>query len=245
MIQLAVPINALNKMSSLDMLYVVIIFSLITLGFSFLIFKILPKKFFNITPVKGIVVFVFFLWALLPQIRQILLIDNVLTGVNLLIGLFVGIIASFMFVSAIVFLYAKLKNKELTKNKKELIASILIILLFNGFALNFLLFFLKVSANILVFSKSYYECGLIITGFPEISPVRDAGVKLNETLVSIDDKSINNLDDLKQTLQIYKPSNDVTIKTDRQSYNVTLVPSPQNNSLAFLGIIPDIKYCKR
>jgi len=59
-----------------------------------------------------------------------------------IVGLVVSVLALFLFISAFVFLYYQIKDKKIWKDKKELVASILIIILLNGISLRFIMLIL-------------------------------------------------------------------------------------------------------
>ena len=241
MATLVLPEYALGVLEPSQMFLVTLIYSIVIIGFSFLMYKLLPKEFFKLTKGKTIATVILFLISFLSQVYLLFTVKfNIIKIINLLLGSAANLLALFLFVSSFIFLYYKIRDKKIFKNKKELILSILIILFLNGWTLSILMFILMASANILFFAP--VACGLTVV-FTETSPALDAGIKINETIVAINGNPINDITNLIAVLEEAKPGDEITVKTDADSYKVKLVPNPDNPTLPFLGVIPESKHC--
>ncbi len=67
-------------------------------------------------------------------------------------------------------------------------------------------------------------------------PAEMAGIKIGEIINEIDNKPTPYLENMTMILKSKKPGDIVTIKTDKSAYEVKLEKSPENESIAFIGI---------
>ncbi len=125
-------------MKPLAILMASLVYYLAIIIFCSIIYKVLPKKFFEITKGKIIALVILFIIPLIVKIRSVGdAYRNPIVIANIAIDIALGILALFLIICAFVFLYYQMKKKRLWKDKKELVASILIILLLNGITLRF------------------------------------------------------------------------------------------------------------
>ncbi len=80
------------------------------------------------------------------------------------------------------------------------------------------------------------ETGVVIAGLKEGGPAEQAGIKMNETVVAINDVPINSLDEFKQELDRYSPNEKISLQTENSTYYVTLTESTEESGKAHLGV---------
>jgi membrane-associated protease RseP (regulator of RpoE activity) len=184
-----------------------------------------------------VVSFVAFNFFTLFKERLVALIVTLLFNIGLFTLLY------YPFSSALVYCaknYKKDKLKSLKKNKKDLVAILLIILLFNPITVGAV-----ISFAISSYQKTFYEtCGVEIVGFTEDSPAKAAGVSVGEVVLKIDDHSIVSINDLRNVLREKKPNQEVILETNTKIYRIKLSQNPQTGE-AFLGVNLREKICKK
>ncbi len=105
-----------------------------------------------------------------------------------------------------------------------------ILLAFIVLGLSFLIFF--PIANHMMEYK-----GVEITGFVEGSyPAEKAGLSQGEIIKEIDGTSVDLVGNFSGIMQKKKPGDDIFVKTDKSSYNITLGENPDNKTMAYLGV---------
>ena len=150
---LVLPESAFQTLEPLSMFLVTVVYSLLILGFSLLMYKTLPKNFFKITKGKVIATAIIFIIPLISQIQLFLSTSlNIIKIFTVFLGLTINVISLFLLISSVIFLYYQIKEKRIPKEKKETTLSIIMILILNGWTLRLVLFFLMVFANIYLFN---------------------------------------------------------------------------------------------
>ncbi len=157
----------------------------------------------------------------------------------MLMGMIGTFFYNYPFSSLVVALFDK-KNRA--AYKKSLLTIAILILIFNPI-------FLMIgnnSARAYEFYSLNEPCGLKITGFTEISPVREAGLKISDVITFISysgsGKTITNSKDFQEFKDPKFINEELTIRTKGGStYFVT--PVDKNNS-AFFGFVAVLEYCE-
>ena len=81
--------------------------------------------------------------------------------------------------------------------------------------------------------------GVLVTGFTpgnETFPAENAGMTENELIIGIDDMPISTVENFTKIMQNKIPGESIVITTNVTNYNITLAESPDNESMAYLGI---------
>lgn len=86
-----------------------------------------------------------------------------------------------------------------------------------------------------------YE-GVTIAETVKDGPSELAGVLNNSKIEYINNITINNYTDFYSAMQSFKPNETVILRTNNSLYNITLRTHPDNQSLAYIGIIPGIEW---
>lgn len=69
-----------------------------------------------------------------------------------------------------------------------------------------------------------------------VYPAEQVGVKLQDKLIMLDDTEINNIDDFVTFMDNTSSGQEIVLKTNSSSYNITLAASPQNSEKGYLGL---------
>ena len=81
--------------------------------------------------------------------------------------------------------------------------------------------------------------GVLVTGFTpgnETFPAENAGMTENELIIGINDMPISTVENFTEIMQNKVPGESIVITTNVTDYNITLAESPDNESMAYLGI---------
>jgi len=81
--------------------------------------------------------------------------------------------------------------------------------------------------------------GVLVTGFTpgnETFPAENAGMTENELIIGIDNIPISTVENFTKIMQNKTPGESIVITTNVTNYNITLAESPDNESMAYLGI---------
>ena len=78
--------------------------------------------------------------------------------------------------------------------------------------------------------------GVTVVGTDKGFPAELAGLTSGEKILSIDSKQISNVDDFTKILQLKKPGDKISIKTDKKTYDVTLTKNPTDSNKGYMGI---------
>ncbi|MBA3064404.1 hypothetical protein FP803_03115 [Candidatus Woesearchaeota archaeon] len=81
--------------------------------------------------------------------------------------------------------------------------------------------------------------GVLVTGFTpgnETFPAENAGITENELIIGIDNMPITTVENFTEIMQNKTPGESVIITTNVTDYNIVLTESPDNKSMAYLGI---------
>jgi len=81
--------------------------------------------------------------------------------------------------------------------------------------------------------------GVLVTGFTpsnETFPAEAAGMTENELIIGIDNMPITTVENFTEIMQNKTPGESVVITTNVTDYNIVLTESPDNESVAYLGI---------
>jgi len=88
---------------------------------------------------------------------------------------------------------------------------------------------LQYSSTFKVFHHSTKGCGAYVYSFMENAPAQAAGMQVGETIKKIDGKEIRSLQDIKDiTYPLTKPK-ELTVVTDKGTYQITTVFDPVKN----------------
>jgi membrane-associated protease RseP (regulator of RpoE activity) len=80
------------------------------------------------------------------------------------------------------------------------------------------------------------ETGVTIVELEKGGPADLAGVQKGESIIAINDIPITNIDDFKQEMDKYSPSEKVSLQTENSTYYVTLKSSSDNIEKSHLGV---------
>jgi len=78
--------------------------------------------------------------------------------------------------------------------------------------------------------------GIRVVKLEENYPAQQAGIELDEIIHEIDGLLLTDLSNFSSTLKQYSPGDEITVKTDKQDYQIVLAKNPSNESLAFIGL---------
>jgi len=160
-----------------------------------------------------------------------------------LLGLLSAIVVYYPLTCSLVFVckrIAKTKEKE-KPAKSDWAVAALIILIWNPFIGPG--FIMKGIAD---FNHNVINqpCGIEVTGFPENSPARDAGMSVGEVIISVDGNATGNADSFMHVMANKKDGDFINIKTRDNEYNIKVVSGPDGRG-SFVGINVQEVYCKR
>lgn len=118
-------------------------------------------------------------------------------------------------------LYAAQNWKKRSFNKYSTITIIAIILLSPPV--------LQYSSSFKVFFHSTKGCGAYVYGFMENAPAQEEGMEVGEIIKEIDGKEIKSLRDIKDITYQLTESKELTVVTDKGTYQITTVFDPVKN----------------
>jgi hypothetical protein len=101
--------------------------------------------------------------------------------------------------------------------------------------------FQKMAGSMEVYTE---YCGIEIIGFPDISPARDAGLKVGDRIISADTAQVDSFGALTHALAAKRAGDSVVIGTRDREYNVATKAGSDGNG-AFIGVNIAQVYCKR
>ena len=78
--------------------------------------------------------------------------------------------------------------------------------------------------------------GVHIISVEENSPAFLAGLQENETVQSINNKEINNIEEFQEVLAGTKPYQKIDLITDKGSYSITTAENPSNSEASYIGV---------
>ena len=160
---------------------------------------------------------------------------------SIVLSLIFGMIVYYPLICGVAFLSAKPKKKakeKFRKRKGEIALAILLIVIFNPIVISSIY-----SGLAYLNTASSEPCGMQIQGFAEPSPAKDAGMKISEIVIKVDESDITDSDSFLNALAMKKPGEDISITTNASSYNIRLAANPQKPESAFLGIKVKEKFC--
>ncbi len=85
-------------------------------------------------------------------------------------------------------------------------------------------------------TSSMFQGQVSVAEVTKGAPADLAGLKVDETLVFVDDVMINSSDDFINVMANKTPGSNIQIKTDSKNYAVTLAKNPKNESKSYIGI---------
>ena len=88
---------------------------------------------------------------------------------------------------------------------------------------------LQYSSSFKVFYHSTKVCGAYVYGFMENAPAQEAGMEVGEIIKKIDGKEIKSLRDIKDITYPLTESKELTVVTDKGTYQITTVFDPVKN----------------
>lgn len=153
--------------------------------------------------------------------------------------------AVFVLVCSIVSIYRKFFKREFKKNRRDFILSWISIAIFNNFTLAFVSLIFLIVTSAFMYPRLYQECGAVVGGFTSDSAALEAGIRVNDTIIQVNDYNISSTKDLRNALNSIKPNERARVITDSGIYYPTLKVNPNNTSRSVIGIFGKPKFCKR
>lgn len=132
------------------------------------------------------------------------------------------------------FIYDSKKGKR--KIPKSVVVIILVIML------NPLFILVSYSMTGVYYNQIVKQPCLQVHDFAQDSPARDAGMHKGEFIISVDGLNVNSFEDLSKFLEIYDSSENITIKTLENTYQLS--PMREDNKTV-LGVTLYSTYCFR
>ena len=122
---------------------------------------------------------------------------------------------------------------------KEAKIPLLLIILLNPISVAFGL----ITYQSFSFQAANVPCGATIANFAEISPARDAGMMVNETIIALDSQEVRYTRDISEYLSKHSPSEPISIRTDLGVHQV--LPTTNSSGGTIIGVMLNQKYCPR
>lgn len=161
---------------------------------------------------------------------------------SIFLNLIIGLVLYYPLSCSTLFIFDRFVIKQKTKSKTaDFVIAILIILIFNPFTLGFLYQSTVYINNNIINTP----CGLEIIEFSEISPSRDAGMKVGEVIIRVDGENIINTNLFIHMLTLKKPGDVLSVNTNLGNYNVKTLQNPDRSNDAYLGIKLKEKICQK
>ena len=102
----------------------------------------------------------------------------------------------------------------------------------------------KVFHHSKIFYQSTKSCGAYVYGFMENAPAQAAGMEVGEIIKEIDGKNSNSLQDIKDITYALTESKELTVVTDKGTYQITTVFDPVKNKQR-IGTNVKHKLCRK
>jgi hypothetical protein len=161
-----------------------------------------------------------------------------LQAFSLLLSLAIGTVIYYPLACGLLFIYHHFSGGRRKKPKKrDLYFAIILIAVFNPITYSAI----SMGITYVNYNVINHPCGVQITGFQEISPARDAGMKLNEVITEVDGKPMDTVNSLSAILSGKKQGDLVYVKTDTADYVVEI--ALENGTRPIFGIIVRQLYC--
>ena len=160
-----------------------------------------------------------------------------LQAFSFLLSLLIGTIIYYPLACGLLFIYRHLSEKRKRSISRDLAFAIVLIAVFNPVTYS------AISMGIAYVNHNVinHPCGVQITGFQEVSPARDAGMKLNEVITEVDGKTVDTINALSGALSGKKNGDLVYMKTVTADYVVEVALA--NDTRPVIGIIVSQLYC--
>jgi len=126
------------------------------------------------------------------------------------------------------------KQVEKQKNKNQL--SIFAAGPFSNILLAIVFLLISIFIISPIASSIIEPSGIIIVALEEDKPAELVGMQAGELIEEINNIKINSLENFTSIIDKTKPNDEINIKTNVSSYNITTIENPQNESKSFLGI---------
>jgi len=141
----------------------------------------------------------------------------------------------------LVFIYRRTMKKGASNaGKRDLAAAVFFIIAVN-----------PVSVSLVLMGANYFDhevvnrpCGLEVTGFPDYSPARDAGMNIGEIIVEVEGLRVDTSEALGHALGGKRVGDIVSVKTEKGEYKIPLAENPEKHS-PVLGLNLKQRYCSR
>ena len=133
-------------------------------------------------------------------------------------------------------LYTLTNWKQKAFNKYSTLAIVIIVLLSPPV--------LQYSSSFKVFYHSAKGCGAYVYGFMEDAPAQEAGMSVGEIIKEIDGKEIKSLRDIKDITYPLTESTELSVVTDKGTYQITTVFDPVKNKQR-IGTNVKQQFCKK
>ena len=78
--------------------------------------------------------------------------------------------------------------------------------------------------------------GVKVASVDKNFPASNAGLQVDDQIISIDNSKIKNINDFVKVLNAKKPNEEITLKTNNQEYEIKLAENPLNKELGYLGV---------
>lgn len=156
---------------------------------------------------------------------------------SLLLSLLIGMIIYYPFACGLLFIYRRLSVKKKKHGNRDLAFALILIAVFNPVTYSAI----SMGITYVNYNVINHPCGVQIEGFQEISPARDAGMKLGGTITEVDGKPVDTVNSLSGILSEKKKRDLVYVKADTGDYVVEVVLA--NGTRPVLGIMVRQLYC--
>jgi hypothetical protein len=163
-----------------------------------------------------------------------------LQAFSLLLSLLIGTVIYYPLACGLLFIYRHFSGGSRKKKKhgnRDLAFAIVLIAVFNPITYSAI----STGITYVNYNVINHPCGLRIEGFQEVSPARDAGMKLGEAITEADGRTADTSNSLSAILSGKKEGDTVYVKTDTGDYVVGIVM--ENGTKPIIGIIARQIYC--
>jgi len=150
------------------------------------------------------------------------------------------LIGTYTFISGIHALVNLIRDKKRKNRKKELCASIWLIILLNPLTIGIIVALsILTASSIAMHGKSV--CGVLVADIDANTPMAESDIAPGEQIVSVDSIIMNTPKDFSDFMNSTKPSQTIILRTSKRAYNFTLTKSPYGaNGHLGVGVVPKL-----
>ena len=137
------------------------------------------------------------------------------------------------------YICARLTGKE-SSNGKDVILAVILVAVFNPVLFSLIAIGMN-KADTEVLNR---PCGLEIIGFPEYSAARESGLRVGDTITSVEGKATDTTDALLNSLKDKKEGDIIAVGTEGGEYKIRVALNPEKK-FPILGVNVKQRYCTR